>query len=524
MKTYKIIAACAIFASCTINNDKANSLSRADKLMEEQPDSALAILENIDSTQLTTDKEKAMYVLLLTQAEYKNYKQPTVDNRLDFAIDYFKKKNISHDVARGYYYKGMTLFEKGKRIEAAEYLKRGEEIVVKTNDTLQLSKYYESLYQINLHSKNYDMAMDYAKKFLDNSMLRKDNDCIARGLSHISTIYVMEGNRDSAEVYIKQSLIAANGIDSLSKAHILTNVGCIMRTKGDYQEAKKYIKMAINIKPLDNAYVELGNIYAAEGKEEEAAEIWEKVIDTGCARMKVSATYSLVNLLLKKEQYRDAFVMFYNIIQVEDSLNKDAETLAIAEVQHKYDRKVAENRSQALTIYILLIIIVALILIMTLIYYHKRKVKTFESVIEENYNKIMEAETEIDRLERAGEENSKEIGIMKRKIDDLRSSILTRLGKGHSVFETIANGGRMPVDDKTAELCLIEYYSVFNHKKYEEWIQDYKKLTPRLLAYLILSDMGKSDDEISTILAISDSSVRSIKSRIKSQKRGASTK
>lgn len=58
-----ILAACAIFASCTINNDKANILSRADKLMEEQPDSALAILENIDSTQLTTDKEKAMYVL-----------------------------------------------------------------------------------------------------------------------------------------------------------------------------------------------------------------------------------------------------------------------------------------------------------------------------------------------------------------------------------------------------------------------------------------------------------------------------
>ena len=50
-------------------------------------------------------------------------------------------------------------------------------------------------------------------------------------------------------------------------------------------------------------------------------------------------------------------------------------------------------------------------------------------------------------------------------------------------------------------------------------MSDYEHLTDRLVTFLILRDMGKTDDEIKQTLRISDVAFRATKSRINRKKR-----
>lgn len=64
---------------------------------------------------------------------------------------------------------------------------------------------------------------------------------------------------------------------------------------------------------------------------------------------------------------------------------------------------------------------------------------------------------------------------------------------------------------------LIEYYKLIDLPFISHLETDYERLTPRNILFAILSHMNKTDEEIGTILAITQSTVRSNRSRIKSK-------
>ena len=61
-----VIATCLI--SCNHHSKHWDTLVNIESIIEERPDSALAILEQIDKTELSTDEEKACYALFLSMA------------------------------------------------------------------------------------------------------------------------------------------------------------------------------------------------------------------------------------------------------------------------------------------------------------------------------------------------------------------------------------------------------------------------------------------------------------------------
>ena len=59
--------------SCSGTKEQ-ETLNRAEMLMESHPDSALTILSTIDKEQLSDNRQKAKYALLMSMALDKNYK------------------------------------------------------------------------------------------------------------------------------------------------------------------------------------------------------------------------------------------------------------------------------------------------------------------------------------------------------------------------------------------------------------------------------------------------------------------
>lgn len=79
-------------------NNQLAVLQYADSLMENHPDSALLLLENIDNTDTLLRADRAYYALLLTQAKDKNYIKHTTDSVMHEVVDYYDSGN--NDVLR----------------------------------------------------------------------------------------------------------------------------------------------------------------------------------------------------------------------------------------------------------------------------------------------------------------------------------------------------------------------------------------------------------------------------------------
>lgn len=88
-------------------------LNQAEYLMEDQPDSALLILNEIDADKLKNSRSKARYSLLKSMALDKNYIDTTTFDVLQPAIDYYLKNGSPDEKLRTYYYQGVIYDNSG---------------------------------------------------------------------------------------------------------------------------------------------------------------------------------------------------------------------------------------------------------------------------------------------------------------------------------------------------------------------------------------------------------------------------
>ena len=101
-----IIITMACLAACSRHYDRR--LITAESVMTEHPDSALAILQAIDSTSISSEKDRALFALLMTQALDKNHINVTDDSLITIAADYYSHQDDRHRDMLAHYYLGRV--------------------------------------------------------------------------------------------------------------------------------------------------------------------------------------------------------------------------------------------------------------------------------------------------------------------------------------------------------------------------------------------------------------------------------
>ena len=131
-----------------------SQLHRAEELMEERPDSAWLILKQIPSNALQSAKSKAMYALLYTQAQHKNYIVETNDSLINQAVDYYEHCDNPHGKFLSLFYKGIVQFNAQNFISAKRSLVEAEEISNTITDDYYIGLLYSQIGYI--YQKHYD--------------------------------------------------------------------------------------------------------------------------------------------------------------------------------------------------------------------------------------------------------------------------------------------------------------------------------------------------------------------------------
>ncbi len=166
-----------------------NQLKLVESLIEDYPDSAWYILQDIPVSLLRDGEELAWYKLLLTEADYKLYKPFKNDTLINYSIRYYQQTKNEHRLATAYYYKGAINNEELKNKDTAiVYLKKAEELSRKSNDELLKSKIYEELRYVNAQINSNQFAFHYSKLFLACSKKLGRPNYLACAYNNMATI------------------------------------------------------------------------------------------------------------------------------------------------------------------------------------------------------------------------------------------------------------------------------------------------------------------------------------------------
>ena len=132
--------------------------------MVEHPDSALSVLQDIDTAMLQSVEDKALYALLYTQAEDKNYIDNTDDSKIRISVDYYKNTDDKYHKMLSYYYLARIQFNNKEYSNSITSLLHAEDAAVDLGDDFHLGLIYRQFGDIYSVVYNGTESLNYSLK------------------------------------------------------------------------------------------------------------------------------------------------------------------------------------------------------------------------------------------------------------------------------------------------------------------------------------------------------------------------
>ena len=161
---------CILFISaisCSDQRQASKLLTDAERLMDEHPDRALVILDSIRPDGLTSDRLRADYALLLTQARDKNFRFETDDSLISTAVDYFDAHPVDDRQTLAHFYRGVVNLYKGNLTLAITEALTTLDVARELDDPYILAKANELIADIYVATFNFDHAIPYRRQAAD---------------------------------------------------------------------------------------------------------------------------------------------------------------------------------------------------------------------------------------------------------------------------------------------------------------------------------------------------------------------
>ncbi|WP_036879839.1 tetratricopeptide repeat protein [Xylanibacter oryzae] len=500
-------------------------LSASEKCIETHPDSSLQVLRHIKYSNINNDKDKALYGLLYSEVAYKLCIHLSSYSMIDYSIKYYKNSHNQKRLANALYYKASIIYERKQQTEATMDAKEAEELALDTNDELLKNKIYDFLCYINSNAKYYDLELEYAKKMLKSSVKLSDNELISRGYALVANAYSSLGQPDKAYLFFKKSLYGIKSFDKNEQAIILGNIGSICFELGKYKESEYYTTKSIELYKTTVDHLTIGKMKFNNGQEKQVIKYWNNGPTINDSEKEIAMYESLVNYYTNKHNYKNAYILSNKLYKIENNIHKKNLRQRVLEIQSKYDKEKSERILYRKIAILLLVIAILVVTLSIFFYYHRKKIKRYIYNIRLFKSKAYRYSTEIDscykkinELKNSNNSNGRLVNKLTNKIELSHQSIIDSLRNGYKIYEAIKDKKSI-VHYTDADLkCIIDFYKVIKNDIFDTWTEQYHDLRVRQYLFLILEDMEFKDSDIAYILGVSDSTVRSIRSRLKKKK------
>lgn len=528
----------AAFVSCTSKSDQiATTLQQVEQCMEAYPDSALKLLNGISNPNELEDKERADYLLLLTQARDKNIMDISVDSSIIFAIDYYKKSGDKRKYGTAMYYYGRVLQKSKDGTKAMKVFLEARQILEEIKEYRIIGLLLTDISILNREQSLYDVAIDNCHQAIDYFYQAKDTLGVAYAYQTMGSSFFLKQEMDSVYQCATKSLqLLANNPIRLQIA-AMKMLGMMYSFEKQYSKAEATFLGIINIEP-DNKrllfhYMSLGRLYQLMGKMENAEKYLRLCLDSHSLFTRSDAYINLAELAKSKHDYKQALILK----EKSDSL------LSIAECEDKREdliqlqSKYQDERREKEKLQIELknrtnqfVLIVALIMLLGVAYYFYKKywhtkvqMQRIQKTLEKNNRQIESYLIEIENYKKQKNKNDSEtdskISKLNHQIEELIKENEEHRSKADicELIRILKNRG--VVAEKLTPKEWDKIFKLVNCLCFDILIRfksDYKRLTKRdfeMIAFLLL---GFTPKELMFIFDAKDThTIFTAKSRLK---------
>lgn len=372
------IAALSVSTSCNRHAATEAALDRADTLMSEHPDSALAILSAIDGTPLPQGSElQARYALLLTQAKFRNYIQETDDSLISIAVKYYSGKSDKHLKTLTYYYKGSVEYCRKEYPQAMTSMLNAHALAQELDDKFWSAMSAREISDIYNLTYNHVEELKYAIIAYDNfKQTDKQVHTICAASKLAQAYYNMKDSIKAIEL-IAQTLDSAKarGMQAL-EADLFANLGKFYISTRDYIHAKQSWENVCSL-PVANAEdsIYLGLTYVYLNQIPQATAILNKY---GERTQKPVRYYLGYKIHKASGRYKDALEYFETLDSITNEVlsGKTTQGMSNAVTIHFEQAKQLEkanNEKAMFRLWMIIAIILLVLVILCWLFYDRYK-------------------------------------------------------------------------------------------------------------------------------------------------------
>lgn len=341
-----------LFTDCVRGNHYDRRLVSIDSLLTHHPDSALASLNALETSELKGEADRAYHALLLTQARYRCYITATSDSDITLALTYYQRHNGDREkLTRAYIYKGAVAEELGDPEGAMRHYKSASKTVPIDNHYLQgyIKLRIGNIYRDHLVADSSDVIE--FKEALAHFKQVPDSFYILTCLSEIGSSYI-KNNRDSVLPYLHQARAMAQRLHEddllLINDIFIDEYKAFSNDPVLINEAKEHTLSLIRTNDSDDDYKDLLMISAftlAKQNKPDSASLYLNRV----GRLLRSANDSVFYYRCLAEEARcRGDVMRYQYftekeLHINDSLTSNAIQVTLRDVEEKYDNETMKN-------------------------------------------------------------------------------------------------------------------------------------------------------------------------------------
>lgn len=521
-------------------------LNQIDSLIaKELFDSACIIHHSLNEATMT-EEDKAHYCLLATQLGYVTNHPLSSDSLLEMAYTYYKKVGNNLKLANAYYYKSLWSESNNNYSQAILYGKEAERLAMDVNDDCLQFKIAENLAYLNGLSENNLLQLQYAKIALAIAQRIQNKNWMVYSYNRISYAFANLDQYDSVFYYIEKSIPYINNVYDSDKAEVLTNIGLLLKEENP-KRAKELFEKAIEYNELPITLEHLADAYYAEGNKEKAYSLWKQALTKsgGVGYVKANLIHSIISYDLERGNIDDVSKNVDEIINIKDSILNKLKNDTIKDLQLRFDHEVAMHEADKKllsTQRLLLGSAFILVLMAFYIFYRKKKEEArqrehqdqlyaYTTEIEQLTTNKDKALAHISELESNKEANLQKINQLEKEAKDAEAAIkklnlsiqklldegAPKLKEGKRLYDLIMEGQTTLEWTNKEEEYFNKYYAAIHYQNYNRLrkVKRVTKLSTHNMFYLILKEMGKSDEEIKRIMVLSPEGLRTIRSRTK---------
>ena len=468
-----LLSVCVLLGSC-VEKNVFNAFDKVERYMDVYSDSALLLLEQIPHPEKLRGKQRADYVLLLTQARDKNYLDSMQsDSLIKLAVDYYKNGGDNVKAGKALFYYGKVMDLQGHDTLAMQAYLNALAKLEKTEEYKLQGLAYEYIGILNADRKLHKDALDNYQSSVYCFQKAADTLGVIYAYRDIARIYYVEQQYDSVYNYINRALSLCEEkkgcIDFERVTPSLLQVkGIAKRNEGDLENAIILLKTAVETEQdrhsMHHCSMSLGNIYLNQNKLDEAKRYFTLALKSERPRTLAGAYHYLY--LLEKRQKKYAMALYFK--EKSDSLlsvDLDAKQASqILTLQRKYEKgkllleKQQVEHEKKIQFYFGMVIVLFIILLCLVLYFllRKRYKEMFRKnmqVIKENECMIKRYVYELDVLKQKAGETAE---TNREKVGKLNQKILLLESENKKIRENVCVNGVYLLDQLKKEKLIVK--------------------------------------------------------------------